>query len=63
MTIEKEQSVETTVTLKKTYSSPRLSNYGSISELTLAGVFGGNDGNSKCTGNSGGNPECEVPPS
>lgn len=34
------------------YQTPRLQNYGSLVELTRAGDFFGNDGNTECTGNS-----------
>lgn len=43
---------------KQAYSAPKFTHYGSVSKLTLAGAFGGNDGNTVCTGNAGGNPEC-----
>lgn len=46
---------------KKQYQSPELTSYGSIAQLTLAGMDGGNDGNDSCnsaTGSSGDNPLC-----
>ena len=35
---------------KRLYSAPKLVDYGSVSQLTLAKEFGGNDGNTKCVG-------------
>jgi len=43
---------------KRTYSAPRLRDYGSVAELTLNGPYSGNDGNETCVGNGGGNENC-----
>jgi hypothetical protein len=51
--------LETTRKSRREYAAPRLINYGSLADLTLSGAFVGNDGNTKCTGNAGGNPQCE----
>jgi hypothetical protein len=58
MTHETKQSVQVIEKQKKSYSVPTLSNYGSVAQLTMSGAFVGNDGNTKCNGNAGGNPEC-----
>jgi len=33
---------------KQAYSAPVLTDYGSVSKLTMGGGFVGNDGNTKC---------------
>ena len=43
---------ETVAGQKLEYSTPELKNYGALTELTQGGTFLGNDGNTKCTGNS-----------
>lgn len=43
---------------RKAYQPPRLTDYGSLADLTRGGSFVGNDGNTKCTGNAGPIPDC-----
>jgi hypothetical protein len=37
---------------KSKYSTPQLTDYGALTELTQGGTLLGNDGNTECTGNS-----------
>lgn len=46
---------------RRKYAAPKLTNYGSISELTMAGRDIGNDGNTECVGNA--NPTTQCNPS
>ena len=54
----KKRSGDTEASAKRAWSAPGFADYGSVARLTLSGNFGGNDGNTKCTGNSGGTPDC-----
>jgi len=54
-----ERSGATDPALKKDYLRPVLTNYGTIAEMTQGGIYNGNEGNSNCVGNAGGNnPLC-----
>ena len=58
MIIDKERLEKVSDLPKRAYSAPKLTNYGSVSRLTQAGSFLGNDGNTKCTGNAGDPKQC-----
>ena len=60
MSIDQEQIAETTRKGGREYAAPRLISYGSLADLTRGGAYIGNDGNTKCTGNAGPDPECGV---
>jgi len=59
MTNEKGQLKPAGAASRKAYATPALARYGSLTDLTLGGGFIGNDGNTKCTGQSDtGDPSC-----
>jgi len=45
---------------RTSYSTPSLTHFGRVADLTLSGPFYGNDGNTKCTGNAGGTEDCGL---
>jgi hypothetical protein len=61
MTTKTEWFKNSKVKSRRKYSPPRLTNYGSISELTMGGSNIGNDGNTLCNGNA--NPSTQCNPS
>jgi len=58
MTIKTDLFKNNKVKSRRKYSPPRLTNYGSISELTMGGNNIGNDGNTECVGNANPVTQC-----
>lgn len=50
--METRKQSESPVEKKRAYRAPSLMRYGSLADLTQAGTFFGNDGNTECTGNA-----------
>lgn len=59
MTHETKNPEEELATSKREYSTPKLTDYGSLSRLTMGGTELGNDGNTKCTGGNAAAVQCE----